>query len=500
MPKTKQSLDKKKPVKKAPAKKTTLKKKPVKKAPAKKKSDINTNPKSVAQAITIDVITDNEDILFQAPIEEEAEELKSHDDLDVQKKFFSDLVSEMKDKQEIKEMPINSDLEAFAEKKTVSPRKSLRLYRRMAFQSTILTIFLLLLAAYFLLPSLTIYVETDYETISNSFDFQVIGDTNQGDNLISTSSRSLPGNLVILPIRAEKIYQASGEEILGEEVVGEVTIHNEYNRNQPLVVNTRLLSEDNKLYRLTESVNVPANSEMTVAVYADQASQEMAIGPSHFTIPGLWLGLQDRIYASSNSNFEYRHQIKRYVKQSDLDQAKIDIKNTLSEKSAKNIKTLESGLNQIAYLSDNNDLKIEVDAKLGEEIDKFTVTAENDLVVASFPQDQAEALVKAKLSFTLPEDKKLSSFQTSTITYRLEDYNAEDKVATVNTSFKASMSLRTDSEIIDKKQLAGLNQDQIAEYLRSFSEIVSYRLEFFPKFIKTAPVLPDRIKVKIMEN
>ncbi len=494
MPKTKKEEEKKKTkIKKSSTKKTSSK------TSSKKSSTKKTSAPIGAQAITIDVIADNEDVLFQEPIEEEMEAVEDRDNLDVQKKFFSDLVAEMKDKKENRDLPLRADIDFSEPRPKTAPRKSLRLYRRMALQSIVLTLFLLLVVGYFLVPSLKIAIRPNFEAVADSLSFRVSSEDTKVDSVIASSSRNLQGSLVVIPISAEKVYEAKGEEVLGEEVVGKVTLHNEYNRDQPLVINTRLLSEDNKLFRLTESVNIPANSTITAAVYADQPSQEMAIGASRFSIPGLWLGLQDRIYATSESNFEYRHQVKSYVKQSDLDQAMIDIKNVLIEKSEQNIKSLEAGGEQIAYLLDNNSIEIELGAKLGEEVNSFTVSAKNNLIVASFSKEQAEALVKAKLSFLLPEDKRLSDFQTSSIIYRLEAYDEDDNSASVSASFKANMSLRTDADIIDRKQLVGLNQEQIAEYLRSFAEIDSYRLEFFPSFIKSAPILPDRIKVEVME-
>ena len=495
MPKTKQEEEKKKKTK---AKKSVTKKtspKAISKKSATKKNVVTTG----AQAITIDVIADNEDVLFQEPVVEKVNGSENRDSLDVQKKFFSELVAEMKDKKENHDLPLKSDIDFTDSKSKNVPRKSLRLYRRMALQSVVLTFFLLLVVGYFLVPSLKIVIRPNFEVVADSLSFRVSTDDTKVDSIIASSSRNLKGTLTIIPISADKIYEAKGEEVLGEEVVGEVTLHNEYNRDQPLVVNTRLLSEDNKLFRLTESVNIPANSTIKASVYADQPSQDMAIGSSRFSIPGLWLGLQDRIYATSESNFEYRHQVKSYVKQSDLDQAMIDIKNVLIEKSEQNIKSLESSGEQIAYLLDNNSIEIELGAKLGEEVSSFSVSAKNNLIVASFSKEQAESLVKAKLSFLLPDDKRLSDFETSSIVYRLEAFNEEENSASVSAAFKANMSLKADANIIDRKQLVGLNQEQIAEYLKSFTEIDSYRLEFFPKFIKSAPILPDRIKVEVME-
>lgn len=480
-------------------KKDATKKVSVKK-PRLKRVDKKESSLPKARPITIDVIADDEEVLFRQPLAElPADDAEERAGLDVQKKFFSDLVAEMKDKKGGKALRGALPEASLVLGDKVTKHKSLNLYRRIAFQFIALTVLLLLVVAYFFLPSLTIKLYPSAEVVADTMSFRITTPSSEEDELETNNSRNLAGEIQVLPLSAEKVYEASGEEILGEEVVGEVTLHNEYNKAQPLVAKTRLLSADNKLFRLQEAVNIPAGGTVKVAVYADQATEEMAITPTRFTIPGLWLGLQDKIYATSEEAFEYRHQIKRYVKQRDLDQAMSDIKKTLSAKAEKTLSGLGGGNQAVAYALDDNAAVIKVDAKLGEEKAEFIVSAENSLTVALFTKEQAEALVKAKLAFLLPDDKRLSSFTGNDITYRLDVVDAAATSGTVTASFKGSMSLRTDADIIDKRQLVNLNQAQISEYLSAFPEVESYELIFFPTFIKRAPSLADRIKVEVVQ-
>ncbi|MDD3285503.1 MAG: hypothetical protein PHG95_02620 [Patescibacteria group bacterium] len=478
MPKLKKEADKKTAVKKPRAKRVIKKEKPLPKA----------------KPITIDVIADDEDILTRHPAEAlPADNIEERENLDVQKKFFSDLVAEMKDKKHSPNLsaplPDNKDLPSRG-------RKSLHLYRRIAFQFIALTAIFLVIVAYFFLPSLKISLHPSAEAVSDSMSFNIVPSLDDQAPAVA-NSRSLVGHIQNVPLSAEKIYEASGEEILGEEVSGEVTLHNEYSKAQPLVANTRLLSPDNKLFRLKEAVNIPAGGTVKAQIYADKVSPEMAIGPTRFTIPGLWLGLQDQIYASSDEAFEYSHKIKRYVKQRDLDQAINDIKSTLAAKVDNSITAFYNDGEALAYSLDDSSAKIDLGAKLGEEVAEFNVAAANNLTLVSFSKEQAETLVKAKLAFLLPDDKKLSAFDGKDIAYRLDAFDADKGTATVTASFKGSMSLRTDANIIDRRQLVNLNQAQIADYLHSFPEIESYELKFFPAFIKRAPSLADRIKVSV---
>ncbi len=472
-------------LKKEADKKTAAKKPHIKRVQKKEKPSAKT-----AQPITIDVIADDEDILVRHPAAElPAADIEERENFDVQKKYFSDLVAEMKDKK------ISEDSEANREK-PVKKRKSLNLYRRIALQFFGLTIIFLAAVAYFFLPSLSISLHPSAEAVSDSMSFNIAASVDEQAPAVA-NSRVLAGHIQTIPLSAEKIYEASGEEILGEEVAGEVTLHNEYTKDQALVATTRLLSADNKLFRLKEAVNIPAGSTVKAQVYADKASSDMAIAPTRFSIPGLWLGLQDKIYATSENAFEYRHQIKKYIKQRDIDQAINDIKATLKIKADQSISSFYNNGEALAYTLDDGAAKISLGAKLGEEAAEFSVSASNDLAIASFSKDQAETLVKAKLAFLLPDDKKLSSFDSNDIVYRLDAFDKDKGTATVTASFKGLMSLRTDANIIDKRQLVNLNQAQISEYLKSFPEVESYELKFFPGFIKRAPSLADRIKISV---
>ena len=480
--------------KKEAIKKTASKKTPVKRPAAKAKA----SPK--AKSITIDVIADDEDILFREPLESlPADSPDERDGLDVQKKYFSDLVTDMKTKKEDKQLygslPVSED-----HRPKGSHRKSLNLYRRIAFQFIGLTFLLLLVVGYFFLPNLKITLHPSAEAIADSLTLSIASTTTETAAAETDGSRSVSGSLKSETLNADKVFETSGEEILGEEVAGEVTLHNDYTKAQPLVVKTRLLSSDNKLYRLKTAVTIPAGGTVKVEVYADSPSQEMAISPSRFTIPGLWLGLQDQIYGVSDTAFEYRHQVKHFVKQRDIDQALVSVKQTLADKAKSELEAMNDGTSAVAYSLDENATVFKVGAKLGDEVSEFTVSAENNLVVATFSKDQAEALVKAKIAFLLPDDKKLSSFSgDDDIEYHLDTYDIKTGAATVSANFNGSMSLRTDADIIDRKQLVNLNKEQISEYLNTFPEIESYNLEFFPKFINRAPSLADRIKVDVIQ-
>jgi len=523
----KKTVAKKTPVKRVPAKKTPVKK-VIKKPAAPKMTAAKTN------RVTVDIISDEEEFsIFNEPAQAfsswpnfdndaPAEDIFSslektetenqtdntnedyktdtdnsgdddipsedNDEYNKQKNFFSDWASQ--------NAPKNGE-----EKVTLAPtKKSIGLYRRQAFMYLGATAILLAAVFYLFFSKLTITISPQGETINDAVTFNVGSVTATTTAAVDLgTNKTVEGNLQVTEVTAEKNYQTSGEEIPGKEITGTVTLINKSAKAQPLVVKTRLLSADNKLYRLKESINIPAGGSVVANVYADNPSADMSISePTHFTIPGLWAGLQDKIYAESSAPLTLQTKTKMIITQSDLDQAKKDISEVLDLKIKNNLKSIAD--DKVAVYDDSgedNDVTISFNAKVGEEKANFTAKAVKKTVIATFSKDKVLDLAKARLLMLIPDDKQLSDFSQDKITYSLESFDKKTNTAVVKAYFTGTMSLKSDSSLLDRKKLVGLNSQQISEYLNSFPEIKDYKLNFSPSFIKTAPNLPDRINIEI---
>ena len=421
----------------------------------------------------------------ESPIDNDENEEVEDEQYDKQKKFFAEWANSV--------APQTGE-----EKPKLAPGKSLGLYRRMAIKFIIATAVLLICIFYFFFSKLTISVTPQSELINDSFSFIVGGNGTSTEEVDQATEKKVAGEIKEITVTAEKTYQTTGEEVVGEETIsGQVTIVNKYNKAQPLVVNTRLLAPDGKLFRIKESVNVPAGGEVNVDIYADKPSAESALSANtRFTIPGLWAGLQDRIYAENKQDFSYQTEVKHSVQQKDLDFATKGILEVLALQAKNEIDN--SDPTSITISGDVPDsLVTTFDAKIGEEKAQFTIKASKKVAIIRFSKEAVAKMAEARLALLVPDDKQLSDFDGNQITYNLEDYNVDSQVATVKAYFGSSMFLKADSSLLDKKKMVGLNRKQISQYLDSFPEIKSYELKFSPSFISSAPNLPDKIKVEV---
>ncbi len=465
---------KKRAVKSSPAKKT--------KAPTKRK----------ARPVIVDVISDEElekmDSHFPAVPKMEAmleEEAPRAEEIDQQKKFFSEIVSEISQE---KGRP------APARQRSAKASGRVSFYRRLAWQFFALVVVVALGVMYFFSSKLTITITPKGESLNDTLFLKVSSATSSEASLLGDPRATVSGEVKELEISVEANYPASGEEFGGEAISGRVRIINNYNKSQALVATTRLLSPDNKLYRIKEAVNVPAGGEAEVEIYADKPGPDMAIAPTTFTIPGLWIGLQDKIYAKNDSAFVFERESRRYVKASDLQLASQEIKAKLLEEAAKSPEL--SGSSSWLFIA-SEPATVDLDAKIDDAKDEFQAKASGTVIAVSFSRDEAAKLAGAKLKLLVPDNKELIGFNPDQIVYAFDSYNEEDKTATIKATFSGLMILKGDSEIIDRKHLVNLKKEQIADYLDEFPEISGYELRFSPAFVSKAPNLVDRIKVEI---
>ena len=491
--------------------KKTLKKKIVTKKrgrPAKKKKIKEEVEENIADEISddnIDVVGD-----FMSKINVSESEKKEVMDEIEKKSSHTQEIKEKEEENEEKELKFNSLAKnEFSEEdvvdedvsqevqegdtgEEVQTKRSVGLYRKIAIFFLIATVILLSFISYFLFASVTITIIPDQERINNN----MIIDIYDKDNEDIIDGDKIAGVVKKTSMDLTESYEATGEDVIGEEVAGEVTIYNYYTKNQPLVATTRLMSPEGKVYRIEETVNVPAGGEVVVRVYADEPSINMEIGSTKFTIPGLWAGIQDKIYGESKSKIEYSQKVDKFVTQADIDNAIRDLKQQLVQKAKAEINKKYKDYSQVIYSIDDNTVFTEIEAERGDEIDEFDATITANIVAVAFDDTAAANLAEKKFISTLSAEKELNEFNRSNIIYTLDTFDYKEGTASINATFEGKVSLDSKSDVINKDDILGLNKDQLDAYLLGKEDISGYDIKFFPSFIKRVPDIPDKIIIK----
>lgn len=370
---------------------------------------------------------------------------------------------------------------------------SIKIYKKIAYFFGLAVIVFIGFFAYYFFHKITITLIPNQERISNNMIF----DIRDQDTAASESGNTIIGIVKKVEVSTAKEYQASGTEVIGKEVAGKATIYNNYTKNQPLVASTRLLSADDKLFRTKNTVNVPAGGSVEVEIYADNPGPDAAVGPTKFSIPGLWAGLQDKIFAETKESIDYKQKVKKYIVQTDIDDGIRDLKQQLLTDAKAQINEQYKDYGEVIYKINEDTVKSEADKKAGEEAEAFNITMTAEVVVVAFNEEKTAAMAKQKFLATLSENKELISFDENNIIYALNNFDVNQGTANVNATFEGKISVKDNFDIIEVDKIVGLNQKQLEVYLKNITEIAGYEIKYTPSFLKRVPNLVDKIKIEI---
>lgn len=126
-----------------------------------------------------------------------------------------------------------------------------------------------------------------------------------GEFSATPSAGDLPFQVLSVDKIAAKEVKAEGTETANTPAQGTITIYNAQEKTQELIKNTRFETPDGLIFRIRDSVKVPAGTptapgQLQTTVYADAGGDKYNVGPSTFTLPGLKGGATyDLVYGRS---------------------------------------------------------------------------------------------------------------------------------------------------------------------------------------------------------
>jgi hypothetical protein len=361
-------------------------------------------------------------------------------------------------------------------------------YKKMFYSFLFLAVILLVAVFYFSFVRLDITAYADRELVEDNLTFYAYS----GETQVNLD-RAVEASINRVELEISDIFTSTGEDYLGGEIVGRVTVINDYSRNQPLVATTRLLSSDDKLFRIKNTINVPAGGSVEVDIYSDESSEDLAISPDTFTIPGLWAGLQDQIYAESYEAFELRQDVKRYVSASDIETATNDLKERIINEAKSRAESNTSG--RAIFSIDDGSINVEVSKSAGEEAESFEAKIKAIVNIIDLNEDDVVEIISRKLSL-LDFDQKLSQIETESLEYELINFNSARSLAEIRVDFLAQTAGGDDVRVINKSHIVNLSERQIRAYLDGLDGLNDYDLSFRPGFIKRSSILSDRINIE----
>lgn len=369
---------------------------------------------------------------------------------------------------------------------------SSRLYTRFIVAFIVVAIILIFFIFYFSLSKALIRVTPRISTVTSDFIADIETSTT------TPSPGAIAGLLYETEVTAEETYDATGTKDVEGNIIGTVTLHNNLNRNQPLIQRTRLLTDDGVLLRMSERADIPAGGSVDVSVYADDPSSFESLPPTVFTIPGLSASSQTKVYAESSNVIRSKPGSIKVVKAVDIARAKEAIDQELSNKAIASFQK-EVSEGYVGIVVSQQVLNEDVSASVDTVSETFTISKTMHVTIVGINQSDIVTVAADRLKGLVPKNMQLKNLKLDNLSYVVQNFNEQGNTANIKIHAEGETILREDSDILDKSKLYSLSARGVELYLTSFDEIESIDVELNPFWVKKVPSIPDNITIEIVE-
>ena len=369
-------------------------------------------------------------------------------------------------------------------------------YRNIGLGFFLLSILVLGSVIYLISAKATIVLSANLEKVDQELLFTVKEGASASDGVVS-------GKIKVIDLFGSDNFAATGSKKGESDVVGEVTIINNYNKEQTLIASTRLAFANNPqkvILRLKKTVTVAPGQKLKVPVYPEDLKTFSDLVPSRFIFPGLWAGLQDKIYAENESVLKAGGNVINFVTQDDLDKAQNSLKDGLYQKALTDINAqLEAQEILWPKLVSVKVEEMKFDSEVGAEVSEFSGSMKLKATVVVFDENQIIGQAKNKIKSGLSAEKQLIDIDAKSLKYAVLDYNLEIKEAKIKVNLSAESVLAKVDALVDKNQLTNKTAEEIKNYFSQFPQIKSVEVKFRPAWLIKTPRSAERIEIKVGE-
>jgi|SRR5579872_459479 len=385
--------------------------------------------------------------------------------------------------------------------KSKSSLKTRSLLRNSIFAAVVLFILIVV----FVLPSAEITVYAVTQPIIR--DFQISVDKNLSDP--NQEQLAVPGKLIGDSQVLSMQFDATGQNNVGNHARGTVQIYNFTGQTLKLNATTTTLTVGTKSFHFVSDLSGikstryfagtkdvdPASLGPELQIVADQPGEDSDFpADTRLEIHNQVLGTAPQLlYAKAKSSIDNgTSRFQTEIGQADLDNArKALISNFLSSEkqkyAAQDLALLDSGSNlQLQNFSANQ--------KVGDQVQKFTASAQGILNGLAFNPDVVRNMVEQRINLTLDSSKYLVTGANEKITeaFRTLDLNAGTGIVDVH--FESIVGAKIDTAGISS-EINGKNANQLKELLLSNPNIDSVDIKFAPFWVRSVPRFSGRVKV-----
>lgn len=375
----------------------------------------------------------------------------------------------------------------------VPPQPSHAVYRKIAYSFLGLTVLVVIGALWLssVRARITVNVKHDTKSISTTVDVAKKPESGQiGGRVVQGTFSSVQ----------EFAVKGEGTPVPATGTMrGTVKIINDYSKPQTLVEKTRLLTSDNRLYRIDKTITVPSKGTVTVAAHSDQEGASFVLLPgTKMTIPGLWIDLQKWITAEAVSGFSGGSGTSvKVASEQDLADAYKTIQDVLVEKAKKTLDA-EAAVGdgwKAVYDVQVSEKKNNVTA--GQTADQFLASVKLVVTAVYYPEKEIDALLRSKLKDQLPDGRDLTDFDASQATITIESPDVKNETAKLQITANAGSRLTDKSPQLAKENFVGLSETDAKNKAQAIDGVDSVEIRIMPSWIHTIPSNASHLEVVV---
>ena len=292
--------------------------------------------------------------------------------------------------------------------------------------------------------------------------------------------------------------QGAGTPVSTGVVAGSVKIVNDYSKPQTLVEKTRLVTADNRLYRIDKTVTIPSKSSVTVTAHADQEGANYALAAGErLTIPGLWIDLQKFIYGETVGAFSGNQTVVKTVADSDISSAYGTLKDVLNQQAKKALDAEAATGDGWTAVYDVKMIDQKNNVAVGQKADSFLASMKVDVTAVYYPTSDINAFLRDKLKDKLPDGRDLVDFNASQATFAVDSADPKSETARLHITANAGSRLTDKSPALAKTNFLGMTDDEAKSKIQAIEGVDNVDVRISPSWIHTIPKNADHVEVVV---
>jgi len=320
------------------------------------------------------------------------------------------------------------------------------------------------------------------------------------DLLLKANSQQagvIPGTAFFRELTVEGEAPVGSTEVIGSKAKGSAQIVNRSVDPQSIVEHSRLVTDDDQLFYMAQSVTIQPNSRATVVIEADEAGEAGNIEPQTLNFAALDKSAQSLVFAEvtqplTGGSGETVH----VAREDDLAQAKEAAAAKAREAVAPNIRDeLPAGWVVLEESWATEEQSFETETKVGDRTPIIKYMARMKVRALGYEQATFDDRLEKALTDKLDEDFMLFPGSIS-YTTKIEEVDWEKAEAKLATRVTHTTIPKFSLDSLREK-LAGRSDAEAKDYLEGLPGVRSANVDLSPFWVRSVPRIERRIQLRL---